>query len=311
VTGAILDPLLALALVAMSVVVIASRRIFDAIVAFVFFGLLVALVWARLESPDLALAEAAIGAGLTGALLLIAHRRIVELGAGEGEDRLAARPRIAVAEALLAGALAAAIGWVTVTATPVAEAAGSAVLDVLPVTGLGNPVTGVLLVFRNLDTLLEMAVLLVALLGARAVRADVPPDDMVSIPPTTPVLAGMLVFVVPLSLVVAIHLLVVGADRPGGAFQGGAVLAAAGVLLVLSGRLVPAVESGRLTTLLVVVGVGVFILVGLGVTLTGRPLLDMPGKWAIYLVETAMMISIAVTLTLLFARADHLRRGAP
>lgn len=168
-----------------------------------------------------------------------------------------------------------------------------------------------LLVFRNLDTLLEMAVLLVALLGARAVRADVPPDDLVSIPPSTPILTGMLLFVVPLSLVVAIHLLVAGADRPGGAFQGGAVLAAAGVLLVLSGGLVPAVESGRLTMLLVVLGVGVFILVGFGVTLAGRPLLDMPGKWVIYLVETAMMISIAVTLTLLFARADHLRRGAP
>lgn len=309
--GAVLDPLLALALVAMSVIVIASRRIFDAIVAFVFFGLVVALVWARLGAPDVALAEAAIGAGLTGALLLVAYRRLVTIGGEEAEDRLASRPRVAVVEALLAGALAVAIGWVTVTATPVGDTAGSQVLAELPGTGLGNPVTGVLLVFRNLDTLLEMVVLLVALLGARAVRADVPPDDLVTIPRSTPVLNGMLLLVVPLSVVVAVHLLVVGADRPGGAFQGGAVLAAAGVLLVLSGRLLPAVETGRLTSLLVVTGVGVFILVGLGVTLVGRPFLDMPGKWAIYLVETAMMISIAVTLTLLFARSDHLRRGAP
>ncbi|NCD20151.1 MAG: DUF4040 domain-containing protein [Actinobacteria bacterium] len=309
--GAVLDPLLALALVAMSVIVIASRRIFDAIVAFVFFGLVVALVWARLGAPDVALAEAAIGAGLTGALLLVAYRRLVTIGGEEAEDRLASRPRVAVVEALLAGALAIAIGWVTVTATPVGDTAGSQVLAELPGTGLGNPVTGVLLVFRNLDTLLEMVVLLVALLGARAVRADVPPDDLVTIPRSTPVLNGMLLLVVPLSVVVAVHLLVVGADQPGGAFQGGAVLAAAGVLLVLSGRLLPAVETGRLTSLLVVTGVGVFILVGLGVTLVGRPFLDMPGKWAIYLVETAMMISIAVTLTLLFARSDHLRRGAP
>jgi multisubunit Na+/H+ antiporter MnhB subunit len=308
--GAVLDPLLALALVAMSVIVIASRRIFDAIVAFVFFGLVVSLVWARLGAPDVALAEAAIGAGLTGALLLVAYRRLVTIG-GEPEDRLASRPRVAVVEALLAGALAVAIGWVTVTATPVGDTAGGQVLAELPGTGLGNPVTGVLLVFRNLDTLLEMVVLLVALLGARAVRADVPPDDLVTIPRSTPVLNGMLLLVVPLSVVVAVHLLVVGADRPGGAFQGGAVLAAAGVLLVLSGRLLPAVETGRLTSLLAVTGVGVFILVGLGVTLVGRPFLDMPGKWAIYLVETAMMISIAVTLTLLFARSDHLRRGAP
>jgi hypothetical protein len=37
---------------------------------FIVFGLLMTLAWARLQAPDIALAEAAIGAGLTGALLL-------------------------------------------------------------------------------------------------------------------------------------------------------------------------------------------------------------------------------------------------
>lgn len=41
-----------------------------AVVLFIVFGLLMALAWARLDAPDIALAEAAIGAGLTGALLL-------------------------------------------------------------------------------------------------------------------------------------------------------------------------------------------------------------------------------------------------
>lgn len=41
-----------------------------AVVMFMVFGLLLTLVWARLAAPDIALAEAAIGAGLTGALLL-------------------------------------------------------------------------------------------------------------------------------------------------------------------------------------------------------------------------------------------------
>jgi energy-converting hydrogenase B subunit D len=40
------------------------------VVQFIVFGLLMALAWARLQAPDIALAEAAIGAGLTGALLL-------------------------------------------------------------------------------------------------------------------------------------------------------------------------------------------------------------------------------------------------
>jgi len=41
-----------------------------AIVLFIAFGLLLAFVWVRLQAPDVALAEAAVGSGLTGALLL-------------------------------------------------------------------------------------------------------------------------------------------------------------------------------------------------------------------------------------------------
>lgn len=41
-----------------------------AVVLFIVFGLLMTLAWSRLGAPDIALAEAAIGAGLTGALLL-------------------------------------------------------------------------------------------------------------------------------------------------------------------------------------------------------------------------------------------------
>jgi energy-converting hydrogenase B subunit D len=44
--------------------------LFRAVVLFIVFGLVMALAWVRLEAPDVALAEAAIGAGLTGALLL-------------------------------------------------------------------------------------------------------------------------------------------------------------------------------------------------------------------------------------------------
>lgn len=54
-----------------------SRDLFRAVVLFVVFGLMVAIAWIRLQAPDVALAEAAIGAGLTGALLLdaIGHLR--------------------------------------------------------------------------------------------------------------------------------------------------------------------------------------------------------------------------------------------
>jgi len=56
-----------------------SPDLFTAIVLFVAFGLVMALAWMRLQAPDIALAEAAIGAGLTGALLLAALARLNDL----------------------------------------------------------------------------------------------------------------------------------------------------------------------------------------------------------------------------------------
>ena len=55
-----------------------AADLFKAVVLYIAFGLLMALVWVRLAAPDVAMAEAAIGAGLTGALLLSALGRIQE-----------------------------------------------------------------------------------------------------------------------------------------------------------------------------------------------------------------------------------------
>jgi len=51
-----------------------SPTLFTAISWHIVFGLFLALVWVRLRAPDVALAEAAIGAGLTGALLVTTWR---------------------------------------------------------------------------------------------------------------------------------------------------------------------------------------------------------------------------------------------
>lgn len=53
---------------------------FNAVVHFIAFGLLVAVAWVRLDAIDVAIAEAAIGAGVTGALLLITLKRLAHPG---------------------------------------------------------------------------------------------------------------------------------------------------------------------------------------------------------------------------------------
>lgn len=65
-----IDALLLFLLVWLSVKIATIRDIFSATVYFIVFGMIMALVWIRLGAFDLALAEVALGAGITGALLL-------------------------------------------------------------------------------------------------------------------------------------------------------------------------------------------------------------------------------------------------
>ena len=70
----LLDLLLAGLLLGLASAAIVTRNLKRGVALFIAFGLLLAVVWARLRAPDLALAEAAIGAGIAGALLLAALR---------------------------------------------------------------------------------------------------------------------------------------------------------------------------------------------------------------------------------------------
>lgn len=86
------DAVLALTLLWSAWQALATPRLDRAVVMFIVFGLLLTLAWARLDAPDIALAEAAIGTGLTGALLLdaLAALRLSRShgeAVSEGEDR--------------------------------------------------------------------------------------------------------------------------------------------------------------------------------------------------------------------------------
>ena len=77
------DILLVLTLLLLAWQSLNTDDIFKGVVLFISFGLLMALSWVRLRAPDVALAEAALGAGLTGPLFLSALRRMNRLRKGE------------------------------------------------------------------------------------------------------------------------------------------------------------------------------------------------------------------------------------
>lgn len=174
------------------------------------------------------------------------------------------------------------------------------VLDKMPQSGVEHPVTAVLLNFRGYDTLLEVAVLLVALLGMLA--GESPRQAAPGRVPTDPVLPSLARLLVPLMGLTAVYLLWAGAHRPGGAFQAAAVLAAAAVLLHLT-DLLPAWTSLRLLLRTGLAG-GLLVFLAVAALLLGEGrLLQYPVVHAgslILLIEAALTISLGLILAGLF-----------
>lgn len=275
-----------------------------AIALFAGFGMILALIWARLGAPDLALAEAAIGAGLTSALLLRAASIT-----SEDVTPIPLR-RLGLSWLFVAVVFA----WVAVhilaVATPTATGSLPArVAEQLDNSGVGHPVTAVLLNFRAWDTLLELLVLLLALLGFRQVaRRNRHPYDADRHPEPWPLLKAWSRSLAPLLVVAGGYLLWRGSAGPGGAFQAGAVLAAALVLLRLSGQLPVFHWSRWPVRLAALAGPGLFLTVAAALAVTGEGWLSYPDGTAtllILLIESAATVSIAVTLAFLVAGEEE------
>ena len=283
---------------------IAAREAFAAVVGFVAYGLLLALVWVRLAAPDVALTEAAIGGGVTGVLLLGAAARL--RGVAAAPDDWPAAP-LRLAAAALCATVAAALAAVVLLLPDPAPTLAPQALASLPATGLGNPVNGVLMAYRALDTLLEKVVLVLALIGVWSLAAD---GAWGGIPgPGQPARRDdALVFLArllpPVGIVVGIYLLWAGADEPGGAFQGGALLAAMWLLAMMAGLAAPPAVSSRWLRLAVVGGPALFLAIGLAGFVIADAFLAYPVAWAkplIIVIEVALVLSIAATLGLLVA----------
>lgn len=307
----LLDAGLCLLILTAAVLAMTGRDLFGAIAFFIVYGILIALAWVRLEAVDVALAEAAIGAGLTGVLLIGAWSLLRRAGVSEAHElshgglRLVAGLASAATTVVLAAAVLA--------LPPGREGLAPLVTERLADHGVSNPVTGVLLDFRAYDTLMESIVLLVALVavwaltpasawgGVPGMRQHARPDGVLA-------MFGRLL--PPIGLVMAVYLVWAGSSQPGGAFQAGTVLAAVWLLVVMAGIYdEPPISSGLLRTALVA-GPAVFLAIGIA-GLGAGALLAYPDEYAyglILLIEFTLTFSIGATLALLVA--GRARRAA-
>lgn len=200
--------------------------------------------------------------------------------------------------------LAGVLIWAVLTLPEPPPGLTVAVHERLAEAGVHSAVTAVLLNFRGYDTMLEIGVLLLAVLACLSLRHGHPPGPVLMIAPAGPVLAALTHLLVPLMVLVAGYLLWAGEHAPGGAFQAGAVLGAAGVLLLLGEKIRPAEVPEWLLRVLLAVGFLIFLAVAALMLLLRGLLLEYPPALAgglIVFLETVLTISIATTLVALFA----------
>lgn len=301
----LIDWTLVLGLWLVALISLMSQSIFRAVVFFILLGILLSLAWIRLDAPDIALAEAAIGAGITGVLLLDALGHLKKTGNLNTNRRQFHHPRfwLAVSAALsLVGVLL----WAVWHQPPMQVALHQHVAQAMPNSGVDHPITAILLNFRSYDTLLEIGVLVLAILVGLTLKSrHSEPDSLPGLP--NPLLHASLALIIPAMLMTSAYLLWAGADRPGGAFQAGAVLAAAFILLQLSGIRLSAHLSHQLMRLGLVLGFSVFLTVATSSMIGGRPFLTYPDSGAgmlILVIELTLTLSIGLILLSLFTVAN-------
>jgi multisubunit Na+/H+ antiporter MnhB subunit len=309
---AALDLGLAALVLAVAVWTIVTEEPFAAVVGFVAYGLLLSIVWVRLFAVDVAITEAAIGSGVTGVLLVGGVTRMRQIEAPATPERPSLALRIAAgALAIVVAAALAAVLQLLQQPDPAPSLAG-AVAQNLASTGVGNPITGVLMAFRSFDTFLEKVVLVLAVVGVWSLA----PDRFWGGAPGAlresnhnDALTFLAQVLAPLGIVVGIHIVWVGASEPGGAFQGGAILAAMWMIAMIAGLAEAPPIVARWLRLALVAGPAVFIAIGLAGFATAGNFLAYPAGFAkplILVIEAFMTLTIAATLPMLVAGPpDH------
>lgn len=194
---------------------------------------------------------------------------------------------------------------VVLSISPEESGLGRQVSAELTSSGVSHPLTAVLLNFRGYDTLLEIVVLLVAVMSVWSFEVRSAPPLRLRMPiHRSPVLRVGMGLLLPVIVVVSGYMVWAGAYRPGGAFQSGALLGAAGVTLISSGMLVAPFSRGPVVRVFLAAGFMLFFGVAAATVLFKGRLLWYPVEWAGMLIlgiESLLALSIGAALTVLFA----------
>ena len=82
----VIEWLLLIFLIVCAVAVSVSKNLLNSVIIFMSYSLVMAVIWVLLQAPDLAITEAAVGAGVTSVLFFLALRRVGQLGHKREEE---------------------------------------------------------------------------------------------------------------------------------------------------------------------------------------------------------------------------------
>ena len=237
-----------------------TKNLLASVMTFMSYSSIMAIIWVLLESPDLAITEAAVGAGVTSILFFITLKRISAIGKAHADEQDATTKEINARPAVKKfdhyyGAVAILMGIAIVTAllltasnTPPFgnpenpynnEVAERYLEKGLEETGAVNAVTGMILDYRAFDTFGESCVLFIAAACVLILLRDDKTDTTANAirderfePVSDTILQASAGIIFPAVLIFGIYILLNGHLSPGGGFSGGAIMGAGLILHV-------------------------------------------------------------------------------
>ncbi len=251
-------------LVVCAISVSISRKLINSIVIFMSYSCVMSIVWVMLESPDLAITEAAVGAGVSSILFFVTLKKIKAVEHEENPQRPEEleeashhwemkifKPAYRVSAMIICFGIMIVLMSV-VSQMPSFGIAGHADINEVVArylalgmeeTGAVNIVTGMILDYRAFDTFGEACVLFIAATCVTVLlRVDTKTDslsmpsdqnDRIYEPKNDIILQKIALLLVPVILLFGIYVIVNGHLSPGGGFSGGAIMGA-GLILYLN-----------------------------------------------------------------------------
>ncbi len=83
----VLTTLLLIFLIGCAIATIFTKRLLTAVIVFMSYSTIMSIIWLILQSPDLAITEAAVGAGVTTVLFVVTLRRIGAMGGVDDDEQ--------------------------------------------------------------------------------------------------------------------------------------------------------------------------------------------------------------------------------